>query len=69
MNLMSVVLQHAHEVTKSGTKWAFTHCDFDGNVVMQIGLIRPDGIREVPHATRKYYEKDGEACFVTYPHC
>lgn len=69
MNLMGIVTKHGEEITESGSKWVHIHGDFDGNVVMQIGLVRSDGVREKPHATRKYFERDGEVSFVTYPHC
>jgi hypothetical protein len=69
MNIMSVVVKDAEDITSTGTKYTIIHGDFDGNIVMEIGLVRTDGVRETPHATRKYFERDGEVSFITYPHC
>lgn len=69
MRLMQIATEHALDITKSGSKYTIIHGDFDGNVVMKIGLVRIDGVRETPHATRKYFDRDGEVTFITYPHC
>jgi len=68
---MSKVTEDGNELIKNGTKWVHIHSDqFDpSTVVMQIGLVRSDGIKEKFHATRKYFIKDGEVSFLTYPHC
>jgi hypothetical protein len=69
MTLMETVVAHAEELTRNKTKYVIIHGDFDGNVVLEIGLVRSDGVQETPHATRKYYEKNGETYFLIYPHC
>lgn len=69
MSVMAVATKHGEEITKNGNRYVFIHCDFDGNVVMEIGPVRSDGVREIPIATRKYFERDGEVSFLTYPHC
>lgn len=69
MSLMEQVIKHADELTNNKTRYVFIHGDFDGNVVMEIGNVRIDGVQEKPHATRKYFSKDGEISFITYPHC
>ena len=61
--------RHAEAITENEHRYVIMHNDNYGNTYMEIGIVRSDGIREVPHATRKYFEKDGEVSFLTYPHC
>ena len=68
MNLMPTIVNHAADITKNGDRWIFIQSCSD-DIIMEIGVVRSNGIRERPHATRKYYEKGGEVTFITYPHC
>lgn len=69
MSLIQTVMRHAEDITSSPYRYVLIHGDMYGNTYMEIGIVREDGVREVPHATRKYFEKDGEVSFLTYPHC
>jgi len=69
MTTVQVAVKHASVITEKGRRWAKVYKNYDGTVYMDIGMVREDGVREVPHATRKYYlGMDGEVTFLTQVH-
>ncbi len=69
MSPVQVAVKHASVITEKGRRWAKVYKNYDGTVYMDIGMVRENGVREVPHATRKYYlGSDGEVTFLTQVH-